>query len=137
MVPPVGGVRCPNDTDVSNNAITVTKIYASGICCPSEVPLIINILRPLPGVSEVSSVPLMANMQQSEQGVMSDFRASVLQQLVRAAAYKPIQHIQHTCTSQLHTYWEIGQDTIKCREWLLIYRQHMRSDCFAGGFCLR
>ncbi|CAL8464237.1 g3772 [Coccomyxa elongata] len=53
VAPPFGGVRRPDETGVSNDAITVTKIYASGICCPSEVPLIINILRPLPGVAEV------------------------------------------------------------------------------------
>lgn len=70
MAPPVGGVRHPDEADVSNDAITVTKIYASGICCPSEVPLIINILRPMPGVAEVSCVALVATAQQLEQYIM-------------------------------------------------------------------
>ncbi len=30
-----------------------TKIYAGGICCPSEVPLIHRILTPMPGVLKV------------------------------------------------------------------------------------
>lgn len=54
---PFDGVRRPDETGITTDAITVTKIYASGICCPSEVPLIINILRPLPGVAEVSCAP--------------------------------------------------------------------------------
>lgn len=30
-----------------------TKLYVDGICCPSEVPLITNILTKLPGVLRV------------------------------------------------------------------------------------
>ncbi len=37
-----------NETDAVR-----TKIYAAGICCPSEVPLIKNLLTPLPGVAKV------------------------------------------------------------------------------------
>jgi hypothetical protein len=33
----------------------LTKIYAAGICCPSEVPLITNILARLPGIIKVQS----------------------------------------------------------------------------------
>ena len=41
------------DQGADVSAITITKIYAGGICCPSETPLIMNILQPLPGVLEV------------------------------------------------------------------------------------
>ncbi|KAK9829953.1 hypothetical protein WJX72_008845 [[Myrmecia] bisecta] len=36
-----------------SEAVVISKIYAAGICCPSEVPLISNLLSPLPGVHKV------------------------------------------------------------------------------------
>jgi len=34
--------------------LSVTKLYAAGICCPMEVPLVEKLLSPLPGVAKVS-----------------------------------------------------------------------------------
>ena len=48
--PPETGDESAGDISA---AVIVTKIYAGGICCPSEVPLITNILQPMPGVLEV------------------------------------------------------------------------------------
>ena len=33
--------------------LATTRVYAGGICCPMEVPLIERLLRPLPGVVQV------------------------------------------------------------------------------------
>lgn len=33
--------------------LATTRVYASGICCPMEVPLIERLLKPLPGVVQV------------------------------------------------------------------------------------
>jgi hypothetical protein len=38
----------------AGDAIATTRIFAEGICCPSEVPLIRRILEPLAGVSQAS-----------------------------------------------------------------------------------
>jgi hypothetical protein len=37
-----------------------SKIYAGGICCPSEVPLIHRILTPMPGVLKVRLVAFLS-----------------------------------------------------------------------------
>lgn len=34
-----------------------TRIYAEGICCPNEIPLILRMLEPLAGVTQVRSPP--------------------------------------------------------------------------------
>ena len=45
--------------DISAGAEPVTtRIYAEGICCPSEVPLIRRILEPMAGVAQVRNDPL-------------------------------------------------------------------------------
>lgn len=36
-----------------NGPLRTTKVYAGGICCPMEVPLIESLLSPLPGVFQV------------------------------------------------------------------------------------
>jgi hypothetical protein len=40
-----------------STGVTVTRIYAGGICCPSEVPLITNILQPMQGVLKARAAP--------------------------------------------------------------------------------
>lgn len=39
-------------TPVSDETIE-TRIYAAGVCCPMEVPLVEKLLTPLPGVQKV------------------------------------------------------------------------------------
>lgn len=38
--------------------LTTTRLYAAGICCPAEAPLIHNILEPLPGEDFCPPMPL-------------------------------------------------------------------------------
>jgi len=50
---PTGDVQVVVEDRASGDRDATVKIYATGICCPSEVPLITRILAPLPGVSKV------------------------------------------------------------------------------------
>lgn len=56
---PAGDVQVVVEDGASGDRDATVKIYATGICCPSEVPLITRILAPLPGVSKVRSLQLL------------------------------------------------------------------------------
>lgn len=44
----------PSPKIVEQGSSTRTSLYVSGICCPSEVPIIERLLKPLPGVTDVA-----------------------------------------------------------------------------------
>ncbi|CAL8460942.1 g473 [Coccomyxa elongata] len=50
---PAGDVQVIVEDEASEDRGATVKIYATGICCPSEVPLITRLLTPLPGVIKV------------------------------------------------------------------------------------
>ncbi|ONK69494.1 uncharacterized protein A4U43_C05F23530 [Asparagus officinalis] len=61
LLPPLSlllSVQCDEVTGAANRGGTITKSYFDvlGICCPSEVPLIEKILKPIDGVYKVSVI---------------------------------------------------------------------------------
>lgn len=48
------GVGAGSGGGAAAGPLAVTKIYAAGICCPMEVPLVEKLLSPLPGVAKVN-----------------------------------------------------------------------------------
>lgn len=57
---PAGDVQVIVEDEASEDRGATVKIYATGICCPSEVPLITRLLTPLPGVIKVRSLRLLS-----------------------------------------------------------------------------